>query len=66
MDEGAADLARASNVRVEIKYVSAAQGRPGEYAGRWAAAGTPAQERRISGKTCLMQRQPRRPAYAPA
>jgi hypothetical protein len=65
MDEGAAETARAFNVRVEKKKVaSAARGRPAEMPGRKAPAATPGPVRAGSvwGKKCLMQRQPWWPA----
>jgi hypothetical protein len=60
MDEGAADPARASKVRVEKKIASAAFGRPAWIAGRKAPAATPdpVRGRSLVGEKCLMQRQP--------
>ena len=68
MDEGAADWARASNVRVETKLdASAAFGRTA-LAVRKVPAATPdpVGGRVSSGEEYLMQRQPRWPAKMPA
>jgi hypothetical protein len=69
MDEGAAETARAFNVRVEKKKVaSAARGRPVLKTGHKAPAAMPGPDRvgSVWGEKCLMQRQPWWPAQVPA